>query len=75
MYEPKANKYHILRTVNFIKSDLEKEIGIGEEYRHGPIAFGECLVADGWLFNFEVTIFKFRFDFMGLARDYNKLAE
>ena len=75
VYEQKANNYHILRTVNFIKTDLEKEIGIGEDYTQGPIPFGECFINHGWLFHNEIAIFKFRFDYMTMASEYNKLAE
>ena len=75
VYGPKENGYHILRTVNFIKTKREQEIGIGEEWTQGPLKFGECLVGEGWTHEGEVEIFKFRFDYKYLVAAFNQQAE
>jgi len=41
----------------------------------GPIAFGECLIADGWIHVGEVEIFKFKFDYIYLVKNFNDLAK
>jgi hypothetical protein len=41
----------------------------------GPIAFGECLIADGWIHVGEVDIFKFKFDYIYLVKNFNDLAK
>lgn len=74
VYGPKENGYHILRTLNFLKTEREKAIGIGEEWMQEPLLFGECLVGEGWTHDGEVEIFKFRFDYKYIVATFNKEA-
>jgi hypothetical protein len=58
-----------------IKTEREREMVIGEDYEQEPLKFGECFGAPGWAFDGEIEIFKFRFDYFTLAKQYNALAE
>ena len=75
VYAPKKNDYNLLKTVTFIKTDLEREIGIGEDYPYGPLPFGECHIDHGWIMDTEIVIYRFRFDYIYLAKQFNNLAE
>ena len=37
--------------------------------------FGECMMHPGWAFDGEIEVFKFRYDYFTLAKQYNELAE
>ena len=65
----------MLRVLNFIKTNKEKEIGIGEEYPFGPLEVGECYLKAGWAFHREILIFKFKYDFKDLALQYNEAVD
>lgn len=67
VYGPKKGGYSVLRILNFIKTEKEKEIGIGQEYPFGPLGFGECYLKHGWAFHGEIIVFKFKYDFITLA--------
>jgi len=68
------------RRMIFIKSQLEMEIGVGEDYKldekangvQQPIPFGVCLRSPGHLTHDEIEIFKFNFDFTSLADGFNE---
>jgi len=57
-----------------LKTEKEREIGIGDAYPHKPIPFGECWMSKDWAFNGELEIFSFLFDFTYLANHYNRVA-
>ena len=48
---------------------------IGEDYNQDPIPFGKCYTQSGWVHDGEIEIFKFRYDYFTLAKQYNLLAE
>jgi len=66
-YGELENNY-IWRTLYFIDSDREKKIGIGEDYPVGKIPHGECRTRDGHLFNDEIVIFGFKYDYYNLVK-------
>ena len=66
---------HKLRTMYFIDTEREREIGIGEDYLEPEIPFGECWAADGWIFPNEMEIFSFRYNFQTLFEHYNSEAD
>ena len=71
----KRHGFYGLRTVTFVKTEREREIGVGEDYDEPAMGFGECLIPPNWSAPKEVFVFKFVFDYNTLARQYNKLAE
>ena len=74
VYGPKANSYSVFRHLAALDTAREREVGIGEGYLQEPLGFGECLVQNGRIFQGEMEIFKFRFDYLGLAQVYNEYA-
>ena len=71
VYGPKKKPYNILRVVNFIKTEKEREMQIGEDYPYGPLEFGRCYIDHGQAFPDEIILFSFNFNFYHLAREYN----
>jgi hypothetical protein len=74
IYAQKPHSYNILRTVTFIKTEREREMVIGEKYAQKPIPFGVCYTQTGWVHDEEIEVFKFRYDYFTLAKQYNALA-
>lgn len=66
---------HKLRTLYFIDTEREREIGIGEDYLEPEIPFGTCLTGDGWIIDNELEIFSFRYNYKTLFEHYNLEAE
>jgi hypothetical protein len=68
VYSPKPIQFNILRTLTFIKTERERKMVIGEDYKQEPIPLGHCYVEKGWAYNGEIEIFKFRYDYFTLAK-------
>ena len=75
VYGPKKSGYNVLRILNFIKTEQERAIGIGKDYPFEPLGLGECYLKHGYAFHQEIIIFKFRYDYINLIEQYNKIAE
>jgi hypothetical protein len=82
VYGQMRQSWNLLRNIIFLKSQLEMDIGIGEEYKlneradgvQKPIDFGVCQTKHGWLHEDEIEIFQIFFDYDQLAQKFNSIA-
>jgi len=52
-----SGSFGILRTLTLLKTEREREIGIGEEYKQPEIPFGTCRLLDGHAYTDETIFF------------------
>jgi len=75
VYSPFSGSFYILRTVTFLKTEREREIGIGDDYNQPEIPFGDCrLLNNHHAWPGETILFQFNFDYAYLAEHYNRVA-